>query len=96
VINLAHVSEMAARDNERVAGMKLSKIDKGHGQLILEYDAGGNLTTDNIAKNATFCIRVTHRPNENKISYGHWGCGQSAEKVSRSSREISKPYDSGH
>ena len=65
VINLAHVSEMATRDNERVAGMKLSKIDKGHGQLVFEDDARGNLTPDNIAKNAALCIRVTHRANEN-------------------------------
>ena len=68
MVNLAHVSEMATRDNERVAGMKLSKIDKGHGQLILEYDTRGNLTTYNIAKNAAFCMRVTHRPNENELS----------------------------
>ena len=81
MINLAHVSEMATRNNERVAGMKLSKIDKGHRQLILEYDARGKLTTDNITKSAAFLMRVFHRPNENKISDGYGKRAQNEVEV---------------
>lgn len=64
-IQLPHVMEMLARDDQRVAGMKLPKIDKSHGQLVLENNAGRASALDDVAKDAfaaTCSFHGTTRP----------------------------------
>ena len=40
-------------------------------------------------------VRVLTRPNEKKISCGHWDSGEPEIKVSKSSKSVSKAYRSG-
>jgi hypothetical protein len=66
-IQLSHITQVLARDDEGVAGVKLPKIDKGHGQLVLKHHADRETTLDNFAKDAFVALRVMHGANKIKI-----------------------------
>ena len=58
VIQLAHVLEMATRNDQCVARMKLSKINECNGQLILMHDTRRNLSRADIAEDAAVVARA--------------------------------------
>lgn len=64
-IKLPHVSEVLARDDQRMAGMELPQIDKSHGEFVLENKAGPASALDDVAKDAfaaTCSFHGTTRP----------------------------------
>lgn len=67
IIQFADVSEVPTRNDQRMAGMELSKIDECNGQLVLMHDARRNPARGDVAEDAAI-VACAHWSNENKIS----------------------------
>ena len=63
IIQFAHVSDVTTRNDQRVAGMKLSKINECKGQVVLIYDARRNLARGDVAEDAAI-VACPHWSNE--------------------------------
>jgi hypothetical protein len=68
-IKLPHVTEVLARDDQRVAGMKLPKIDKSHGELVLENNTGRATAPDDLAKEAFAAAGTIHGPTRPRLIF---------------------------
>ena len=78
-VELPHVAKMPARNNQRVTRVKLSKIDKGHGESVLKHHAGRHSASDDLAKDTTRILHLLHSPTKegtatpNAFASGHVG-----------------------
>jgi hypothetical protein len=63
IVELPHVAKMPPRYNQRVARVKLSKIDKGHGESVLKHHTSRHSASDDLAKDATDIFHVLYSPN---------------------------------
>jgi len=63
IIQFADVLEVTTRNDQRMAGMELSKINEGNGQFVLMHDARRNPARGDVAEDAAI-VACTHWPNE--------------------------------
>src|SRR2546423_7070287 len=63
IIQFADVLEVTTRNDERVAGMELSKINECNGQLVLMHDARRNPARSDVAEDAAI-VACAHKSNQ--------------------------------
>jgi hypothetical protein len=68
IIQFADVLKVTTRNDQRMAGMKLSKINECNGQLVLMHDARRNPARGDVAEDAAI-VACVHWPNENGVDW---------------------------
>ena len=63
IIQFADVLEVTTRNDQRMAGMELSKINECNGQLVLMHDARRNPARGDVAEDAAI-VGYTHKSKE--------------------------------
>ena len=56
-VEFPNIAEMLARDNERVAGVELAKVNEGHREVVFVDQTGGSSSRRYLAENTPFAHR---------------------------------------